>query len=300
MSADNDQKDIDRAFAHPAERAVGAAAGQLPDRILLTDHVVEADIGAFQQERDALQRLRFGVVVELAPQDGVATDDVDKILSYDRLTEAIAAELAAERLNLLETLAERIAARILREPQAERVFLRIEKLDRGPWVLGVEIVRSKAEVAVVAAAPAPRPVIAWFQGAVPDLDARLNRLAKLGAPVVICLAPPDIPRPRALTPLSQLRIDLLGIEQAAWSLASRDARLKVVGTRTEIDWALRQGNVIVWAPAKMVIDTPGAPRDTAEGIGLALWLAEELDALKVVTHGSVAAPAESRVPVLPL
>lgn len=300
VPTDTDQEDIARAFAHPAERAAAVAGGPLPDRILLTDHVVEADIGAFQQERDALQRLRFGVVVELARQDGAATDDVDKILSYDRLTEAIAAELAAERLNLLETLAERIAARILREPQAERVFLRIEKLDRGPWVLGVEIVRSRGVAALVSEAPAPRPVIAWFQGAVPDLEARLNRLAKLEAPVVICLAPPDLPRPKALTPLAQLRIDLLGIEQAAWSLASRDARLKVVGTRTEIDWALRQGNMIVWAPAKMIFDMPGAPRDRAEGIELAVWLAEALDALKIVTHGAVAAPAESRVPVLPL
>lgn len=58
-------------------------------------------------------------------------------------------------------------------------------------------------------------MIAWFQGVVPDLDARLARLV-LGAPVVICLAPPDIPRPKAVTALAQLRIDLLAIEQAAW------------------------------------------------------------------------------------
>ena len=51
-------------------------------------------------------------------------------------------ELNVERLNLLETLAERIADRILIEPQAIRVFVRIEKLDRGPGALGVEIVRS--------------------------------------------------------------------------------------------------------------------------------------------------------------
>ncbi len=117
------------------------------------------------------------------------------------------------------------------------------------------------------------------------------------APVVICLAPPDIPRPKALTALAQLRIDLLAIEQAAWSLASRDARLTVVATRTEIDWALRQGNMIVWAPAKMVFDTPGAPRAGAEGMALTGWLADELDATRIVVHGPVAPMAESRVPV---
>lgn len=297
VASDTDQDEISRAFGPLAGHAVG---GQVPDRILLTDHVVEADIGAFQQERGAMQRLRFGVVVELAPQDGAATDDVDRILSYDRLAEAIAAELAAERLNLLETLAERIAARILRAPQAERVFLRIEKLDRGPWVLGVEIVRAKAEATPVAAAPPPRPVVAWFTGTLPDLKARLEQLQALGAPVVICLAPPDLPRPKALSAEAQVRIELLGIEQAAWALASRDDRLTVVATWTEMDWALRQGNMVVWAPAKIILDTPGAPRDGAEGIGLASWLAGELNALKIVTQGNVTAPAESRVPVLPL
>lgn len=78
---------------------------------------------------------------------------MDKILSYDRLTEAIAAELAAERLNLLETLADRIAARILREPQAERVFLRIEKLDRGPWVLGSKLCAPVGRLRLLTQAP---------------------------------------------------------------------------------------------------------------------------------------------------
>ena len=297
VASDTDQDEIARAFGPVAGRM---AAGQVPDRILLTDHVVEAEIGAFQQERGAMQRLRFGVVVELAPQDGAATDDVDKILSYDRLAEAIAAELAAERLNLLETLAERIAARILRAPQAERVFLRIEKLDRGPWVLGVEIVRAKAEAAPVAAAPAPRPVVAWLTGTLPDLKTRLEQLQALGAPVVICLAPPDLPRPKAPSAEAQLRIELLGIEQAAWFMASRDQRLTVVSSWTEMDWALRQGNMVVWAPTKIIFDTPGAPRAGAEGIGLASWLAGELNALKIVTQGPVTSPAESRVPVLPL
>ena len=82
------------------------------------------------------QRLRFNVVVEVRPRPQPLEDDVDRILSYDRITEAIAAELAAERLNLLETLAERVAERILAEPQAMRVFVRIEKLDRRPLRAG--------------------------------------------------------------------------------------------------------------------------------------------------------------------
>ena len=119
------------AFGHPEERAATTEGADFLDRISLRNHVVEVEIGAFQAERGVTQRLSFDVVVEVYPLEEDAGDDVDRILSYDRVTEAIAHELAAERLNLLETLSERIADRILLEPQAARVFVRIQKLDRG-------------------------------------------------------------------------------------------------------------------------------------------------------------------------
>lgn len=131
------------AFAHPSERAAATATDPELDRISLRDHIVEVEIGAFQAERGVTQRICFNVVVEVKPLTGPVDDDVDRILSYDRVTEAIAAALAVERLALLETLAERVAERILIEPQAVRVFVRIEKLDRGPGALGVEIVRAR-------------------------------------------------------------------------------------------------------------------------------------------------------------
>ncbi|MGB8621236.1 MAG: dihydroneopterin aldolase, partial [Paracoccaceae bacterium] len=136
--------DIKLAFAHPSDRAEAMQDAADPrDRISLRDHVVEVEIGAFQAERGATQRVRFNVVVELRPSPTPLDDDVDRVLSYDTITEAIALELSSERLNLLETLAERIAQRLLAEPQPMRVFVRIEKLDRGPGALGVEIVRSR-------------------------------------------------------------------------------------------------------------------------------------------------------------
>ena len=68
--------DIRLAFAHPSERA--AASTDIPyDRISLRDYVVEVEIGAFQQERGHLQRVRFNVVVEVLPQTGPIDDDVD-------------------------------------------------------------------------------------------------------------------------------------------------------------------------------------------------------------------------------
>ncbi len=274
------------------------------DRISLRDHIVEVDIGAFQMERGHTQRVMFNLVVEVRPAAQPLNDDVDLILSYDTLTEAIATELAAERLNLLETLAERLAERILAEPQAMRVFVRIEKLDIGPYKLGVEIVRSRVEAAVKVLGQdgleaAVHPLVAYLDNAAiaaPDLSARLDALQAQGLPVILTVGLPDLPRPQTGHKPTQRRVDLLAIEQNAWALAARDPRCVVVATRTEIDWNIKRGQMIVWAPSKLVLDAVDGPHDRAP-VGLALWLAELMVAERLVVHGDVTLPAGSRVRV---
>jgi dihydroneopterin aldolase len=298
--------DTQLAFDTLEAQAIAAALAEPRDRISLRDHLVEVEIGAFQVERGMTQRVSFSVVVEIRPHPAPLHDDVDRILSYDRITEAIATELAAERLNLLETLAERVAERILMEPQAMRVFVRIEKLDRGPGALGVEIVRSRAaipkqiradEVFTISA----QPLVAYVSNAMiaaEDLPDRLEALLAHGAPVVLCVGLPD----DAIAPVAvaavQHRIDLLAIEMNAWRLAARDARCVVLQSRTEIDWALKQGQLIVWAPSKLVLDTANGPlTHSGDGVELAAWLAEVLEADLLVLPVGVVPPAVSRVTI---
>ncbi|PZQ96899.1 MAG: diguanylate cyclase [Cereibacter sphaeroides] len=293
--------DISHAFAHPEERAEASASADPRDRISLRDHVVEAEIGAFQQERGTRQRLRFDVVVEVRPHPAPLQDDVDRILSYDRIAEAIATELGSERLNLLETLAEKVAERILAEPQAMRAFVRVEKLDRGPGALGVEIVRSRAEVPthVGDEGMALHPVVVFLDNATigaGDLARRLDEFEAQGAPLILTVGLPDLARPATGHRPTQRRIDLLAIEQNAWVLAARDPRCVVVATRTEIDWAMKHGKTVVWAPSKLVLDAVDGPKGT-DPVALALWLAESLAASRLVLHGSVTVPAGSRVPI---
>jgi dihydroneopterin aldolase len=231
-------------------------------------------------------------------------DDVDRILSYDRLTEAIATELAAERLNLLETLAERVAERILAEPQAMRAFVRIEKLDVGPYKLGVEIVRSRAEAALKVVGQdgleaAVHPLVIFLDNATlasADLSAKLDAWSATGLPVILTLGLPDLPRPQTGHKPTQRRVDLLAIEQNAWGLAARDPRCVVMQTRTEIDWAVKRRQMMVWAPSKMVLDATDGPQ-ARDAVGLALWLAETMAADRLIVHGPVTLPAGSRVPV---
>jgi dihydroneopterin aldolase len=233
------------------------------------------------------------------PDPGPLDDDVDRILSYDRITQAIAAELARGRLNLLETLAEGVAARVLAHPLAARVFLRIEKLDIGPYALGVEIVRTQAPVVAPPEAPLHPLVVHLDNAAIAasDLAERLDLWQAQGAPVVLTVGPPDLARPVTGHGPTQRRIDLLAIEQNAWVLAARDARCVVVATRTEIDWAMRQGRMVVWAPSKLVLDAADGPA-SREPQALALWLAEMLGAERLIVHGPVTLKAEARVPVI--
>ena len=283
--------EIRMAFAHPSERAE-ASASQPCDRISLRDYTVEVEIGAFQQERGHLQRVRFNVVVEVAPQTGEIDDDVDRILSYDRVTEAIHAELGAERLNLLETLAARVAERILREPQALRVFVRIEKLDRGPFALGVEIVRAKGEVARKGQdhVQVPHPVVLFLSNAAiasDKLSHWIDQLSAGNAPLVIAVGAGDAPAPVSAATLAQRRIDLLAIEQNAWVLAGRDKRCVVVGTRTELDWAMKHGQICVWAPSKIVLDAVDGPSSAAaDALALAAWFAAQMKADRMVVIGA--------------
>ncbi len=200
------------AFELPHARASATHVGPPLDRISVRDYTRAVEIGAFRTERGVTQRIRFNVVLEVSNHTAAQDDDVDKVISYDTITEAIEHELAAERINLLETLAERVATRVLADPRAVRVFVRIEKLDRIPGALGVEIVRSRPRSAGPrlrpvepprAAGPAIRPLVVYL-GPAETGPARAaawrDALAALGRPLVVCLAPPPPPRLRAARP----------------------------------------------------------------------------------------------------
>lgn len=297
--------EIRLAFEHPAARADATAPDGPLDRISVRDHVVEVEIGAFQAERGVTQRIAFSVVVEVRPLTDPIDDDVDRILSYDKVTEAISAELAAERLNLLETLAERIAERILIEPQAVRTFIRIEKLDRGPGALGVEIVRSVEDLKTKPIPPhgdtAPHPHVVFLTNPAvgsPHLARWLDQLDHRAQPVILCVGAPAAESPKTGHKMTQRRVDLLALEQNAWVLAGRDDRCVVVNTRTELDWAMKNGQISVWAPSKIVLDAVDGPKTGADDpVALAAWFAAHIDASDLLVIGA-APPASSSVPVL--
>jgi dihydroneopterin aldolase len=75
--------------------------------------------------------------------------------------------------------------------------------------------------------------------------------------------------------VSHHRIKLLAIEQTAWDLAGKDNRCVVVDTWTELDWSMKNNEVTVWAPSKMILDAVNKPSLKSEPLDLAIWLADE-------------------------
>lgn len=294
------------AFDSPMARAVATGGTELLDRISVRDHIREVEIGAFRAERGVTQRIRFNVVLEVAAHSAAKDDDVDKVVSYDTITQAITDILAEERINLLETLAERLAARILDDPRAVRAFVRIEKLDRIPGALGVEIARTRlpmdapviAPVKQVEVAPSPAARVVFLTDATltsPDLPRWLDAIAASG-PAVICVPPrPDFASD--LTGEAALRQMLLSVEQTCWQLAARDARIQVADTRTELDWALANGILTVWAPQRLFAAAVGRPEIT-DPADLAIWLGEQLQARSVHIVGGDAAPQGAQLHAL--
>jgi dihydroneopterin aldolase len=289
------------AFELPHARALATHAGPPLDRISVRDYTRQVEIGAFRTERGVTQRIRFNVVLEVSHHAAARDDDVDKVISYDTITEAIEHELGAERVNLLETLAERVAVRCLADPRAVRAFVRLEKLDRIPGALGVEIVRTRITenaarlhrvdpVRPNGAGIRPRVVyLAPPEATGPGAARWRDALAAWGHPLVVCLGS-AAPQPAAASE-GQRRVGLLAIEQAAWTFCDGDPRFGVAATRTELDWALKAGKLSVWAPAHIVAATLHRPvPDASAPAALAAWLAEELGAEMLVVAGADAPP----------
>lgn len=300
------------AFDAPQARSLATNPDDPLDRISVRDYTRDVEIGAFQAERGVTQRIRFNVVLEVSRNAAAETDDVDQVLSYDTITEAIEIQLSTERINLLETLAERVADRVLENRKAVRVFVRIEKLDRIPGTLGVEIVRARVETGdtvrpvikeIEKLDEGVHPLVAFLPNSVlhsDRLSAWLDAIAAHDLPAIICLEGAVEPSPRAAVAPANRRIALLSIEQNAWVLAGEDSRCVVVDSRTELDWAMKQDQLSVWAPSKIVLDAVNGPDDAAP-LKLATWFAAEFSAQSLtVLEDFDAATSDVRVVAAPV
>lgn len=121
-------------------------------RMFVRDLVMEARIGVYAHEHGRTQRIR--VNLDLAVEDdgaravsrrAVGRDDLSRVVDYEQLVNATRDLIASGHVQLVETLAERLAELCLADRRVAIARVSVEKLDVFPEAasVGVEIERRR-------------------------------------------------------------------------------------------------------------------------------------------------------------
>lgn len=110
--------------------------------VFVRDLELNANIGVYRREKGTLQPVRINLDLTVEETDAV-DDKLENVVDYGAVVEGIKTILAGGHLNLVETLAEKIAAHCLEDVRVKVARVRIEKLKVLPEAqsVGVEIER---------------------------------------------------------------------------------------------------------------------------------------------------------------
>jgi dihydroneopterin aldolase len=122
--------------------AAPTGSAHTSDKIFVSDYVIDCNIGVYAEEKGVTQKVRMTVDAYLAPGVRSTVDEMVEVPSYTDIIDAIAEITGRGHINLVETLAEELAATLLGDDRIGGVRVLIEKLERGP-VRGVEIYRAR-------------------------------------------------------------------------------------------------------------------------------------------------------------
>lgn len=134
-----------------ATRIADAARGLR--HVFIHDLVLQASIGVYPSEHQAPQRIRINLDLAVADEGAapmsraaIGRDELERVVDYEAVANAARAIVADGHVQLVETLAERIAASIVTDSRVISVRVRVEKLDVFPDAgsAGVEIERRRS------------------------------------------------------------------------------------------------------------------------------------------------------------
>ncbi|MDR3520512.1 MAG: dihydroneopterin aldolase [Acidocella sp.] len=113
-----------------------ADAARATRHMFIRDLVLNASIGVHKHEHDVSQRIRINLDLAILDDSGaklsrpaVGHDDLARVVDYEAIVNRTRAIVAAGHVQLVETLAERLAASCLTDPRVVLVRVRVEKLD---------------------------------------------------------------------------------------------------------------------------------------------------------------------------
>jgi 7,8-dihydroneopterin aldolase/epimerase/oxygenase len=118
------------------DQARYADATRATRHMFIRDLVLAASIGVYPHEHVAPQRVRINVDLAIADDGAAKTsraaigqDDLSRVVDYEALVNRIRAMVAAGHVQLVETLAERLAEACLTDDRILIARVRVEKLD---------------------------------------------------------------------------------------------------------------------------------------------------------------------------
>lgn len=118
------------------------------DRITLTGVRVRAHHGVLESERVEGQEFVIDVSVALDLAGAASDDDLERTVHYGELAEAVVAAVERDPVDLIETVAERVASVALAYPAVDEVQVTVHKPHAPITVpfddVAVTIVRSRA------------------------------------------------------------------------------------------------------------------------------------------------------------
>ncbi len=114
-------------------------------RVYVRDFILPANIGVHDSERNGPQRVRINVDLQVDEGAAPLDDDIAKVYSYEKIIDGVRAIIAGGHINLVETLAERIALLCFEDRRVTRARVAVDKLDVEPdaAALGIEIERTR-------------------------------------------------------------------------------------------------------------------------------------------------------------
>jgi 7,8-dihydroneopterin aldolase/epimerase/oxygenase len=128
--------------------------------LFVHDLMLACRIGVYPHEQATAQRVRLNLDLAVIETGPMLTDELADVVDYEALVERVRSALAGCHVNLVETLAEQIAALCLDDPRVRSARVRVEKLDAiaDAGAVGVEIERVNRRAGPKPRAPAAAPL----------------------------------------------------------------------------------------------------------------------------------------------
>lgn len=111
--------------------------------VFIRDLVLDCSVGIHEHEKQSPQRVRLNLDLAVHEPASAINDDYANVVCYEQITAEVRALINRGHVNLVETLAEDIAAICLGDVRVRSVRVCVEKLDIMPDTtsVGVEIER---------------------------------------------------------------------------------------------------------------------------------------------------------------